>query len=188
MLPDDFSNRTAQTYLAIASIIEGIENRLKFIDIGYILINVIVFFPTVFFTYSTLDKSGETLIPIGLLFIFCCHVVGISVNTYWVTSSMRLQLKLKLRYFQARYLERKLNMAGESIFSDESAFFNPEIGAVKSPDGKETTMYPTHGPLRMDGFVGAAKPRTLSLLLPFVFFVIYLASFLSILIYGWSIT
>jgi hypothetical protein len=98
-----------------------------------------------------------------------------------VASSPRAQLKLKLRYFQARYLERKLNCKGEYIISDESLFFNPEIRKVESSDGKETVFYPTEGPSRMDGFIGAARPRTLSLMMPFWFFIIYLLSLVTIL-------
>ena len=56
-------------------------------------------------------------------------------------------------------------------------FFNPEIKKVKSPDGEETLLYPTKGFLRMDGLVGASKPRLLLLLMPFIFLTYYLASF-----------
>ena len=94
---------------------------------------------------------------------------------------MRLQLKLKLRYFQVRFLERKLNRAGEFIFSDESLFFSQKTREIKSPDGKETVSYPTKGFLRMDGFAGAAKPRYLSLLMPSMFFAFYLITFCGIM-------
>jgi len=68
---------------------------------------------------------------------------------------------------------------GEYIISDESLFFNPEIRKVDSPDGKETVFYPTEGPSRMDGFVGVARPRILSLIMPLLFFIIYLSSLFS---------
>jgi len=47
---------------------------------------------------------------------------------------------------------------------------------------KETVLYPTEGMLRMDGFIGAAKPRALSLMMPLLFFIIYLSSLITILL------
>lgn len=172
---------TIKKYLALVSIIHDIEKRLKWSEIAYIFLNIAVFFPTIFFVSTVIHRADNPIHPIDLLFILLCHVFGISINTYWTASSMRLQLKLKLRYFQARFLERKLNCAGENIFSDESLFFNPDIGQVVSPDGKETVRYPNEGLLRMDGFVGSAKPRVLSLLIPLIFFGIYVGSFFTVL-------
>ena len=172
---------TAEKYLALISIIHGIENRLKWSELAYILMNFIAFFASIYFISSIIHDYGQSLAPVDMLFIFFCPIVGISLNTYWMASSLRSQLKLKLRYFQARFLERKLNRDGEFILTDEGIFFAPEIGQIKAPDGRETLVYPTKGVLRMDGFVGSAKPRVLSLLLPSVFFVIYLSSLLSIL-------
>ena len=115
-----------------------------------------------------------------MFYILLCHVFGLALNTYAIATSMRTQLKLKLRYFQARFLERKLNSTGEFIISDESSFFAPDIGKIESPDGKETLLYPKKGILRMDGFIGSAKPRVLSLVIPMIFFIIYLSSFISL--------
>ena len=173
---------TDQKYFFLLSNIENIENRLKWSELGYIALNLIVFFPTAFFVSHVFDKLRILpLEPMDLLLLSFCFVIGFSINAYWTASAMRLQLKLKLRYFQARYIERKLNTEGEFFVSDEALYFDPAISRVESPDGKENVMYPREGMLRMDGFVGAAKPRLLSLLIPFVFFVIYLASFLTIL-------
>jgi len=170
-----------KTYLTIASIIEAIENRMKWSELIYIFMNLSVFAMVIISVAITTKETGQPVKPIHLNLIFSCLAIGICINTFWVASSMRLQLKLKLRYFQARYLERKLNRDGEYIFSDESLFFNPEIGEVKSPDGKETVLYPKEGILAMDGHIGSAKPRTLSLVMPLMFFIIYLISLLSII-------
>lgn len=175
-------SETTKKYLTVVSLINRIEDRLKWSELVFILLNLLVFFPTINFLSSTIHKTDQPLTPIDMLFIFFCLVIGISINTYWTASSMRLQLKLKLRYFQARFLERKINRPGEFIFSDESLFFGEATREIMSPDGKETVLYPTKGFLRMDGFVGAAKPRHLSLLMPFMFFAIYLISFLGIMI------
>jgi hypothetical protein len=179
---ENADNETTQKYLTVASLINGIEDRLKWSELVFILLNLIVFFPTINFLSPFVRKTVQLLTPMDMLFVFFCLVIGISINTYWTASSMRLQIKLKLRYFQARFLERKLNRTGEFLFSDESLFFNPTIRQIKSPDGEETTYYPTKGFLRMDGFVGSAKPRHLSLLMPFMFFAIYLISFFGIVI------
>ncbi len=175
------SRESTKKYLTIISLIDGIENRLRWSELAFILLNLIVIFSTMSFLSIVIGDVGQPLNPIFMLFIFFSHAIGISINAYWTASSTRLQLKLKLRYFQARYLERKINRKGEYLISDESFFFNPEIGKVESPDGKETVFYPTDGFLRMDGFIGAAKPRLLSLLMPFLFFIIYLASLVSIM-------
>ncbi len=94
---------------------------------------------------------------------------------------MRLQLRLKLRYFQARALERKMNCAGEFIFSDEHIFFEPTVYRLESFDKKETIFYPTSGPARMDGFVGSAKPRVFSWMFPLLFIIIYWTVFFLVL-------
>ncbi len=168
---------STKKYLAIISLIDGIENRLKWSEIVFILMNLCVIFSIMIFLTA---NTGQPWNPVFMLFLLFTHAIGISINAYWTASSTRAQLKLKLRYFQARYLERKLNCNGENIVSDESLFFNPSIRKVESPDGKETVFYPMEGFLRMDGFIGAAKPRVLSLLMPFLFFIIYLSSFANI--------
>ena len=172
-----------QKYLALLSIIGNIEDRLKWSRLGYTAMNLTVFFLTIFFVANVFERLAlRPLQGIDVLFVLFCHVVGILINAHWATSAMRLQLKLKLRYFQARYLERKLDQAGEYFLTDESVFFNPANGRLESPDGKETVIYPKEGAFRMDGFVGAAKPRMFSLLMPVVFFLIFFSSFVTILL------
>lgn len=172
---------TTKKYLSLISIIHENEKNLKWSELTYIFLNIMVFFPSIHFISTVANREGTPVSSVDILFILLCHVFGIFINTYWTASSLRLQLKLKLRYFQVRYLERKLNRAGEFFFSDESLFFDPNIGKIESPDGKETVDYPTKGVLRMDGFVGSAKPRVLSLFIPMIFFIIYFASFFSVL-------
>ena len=172
------TNESTKKYLAIISLIDGIENRLKWSEIVFIAMNLVVIFSIMGFLTA---NTGQPWNPVFLLFLLFTHSIGISINAYWTVSSTRSQLKLKLRYFQARYLERKLNRKGEYIISDESLFFNPSIRKVESPDGKETVLYPMEGFLRMDGFIGAAKPRILFLLMPFLSFIIYLSSLFFII-------
>lgn len=173
---------TVQKYLAIMTSIHEKEKCMRGYEIAYIFLNVAAFFATVFYISGVLSRTIQTVSFLDMLFILLCHVFGLSINTFWTVSSMRMQLKLKLRYFQARFLERKLNRAGEFIFSDESLFFDPKTGKVESPDGKETLIYPRKGPLRMDGWIGSAKPRVLSLFFPIMFFIIYISSFTSVLL------
>ena len=121
------SCESTKKYLAIISLIEGIENRLKWTEIVFILMNLVIIFSLMGFLAVVIVDDGQPLNLIFLLFILFSHAIGISINTFWMASSTRSQLKLKLRYFQARYLERKLNCKGEYIISDESLFFNPAI-------------------------------------------------------------
>jgi hypothetical protein len=174
---------TTRKYLALVSMIEGIQNRLKYSEPVYILLNLIVFFGLINFFGHTVGRVGRPEAHIHILFIFFCHVIGLFMNTHWAAASARLHLKLKLRYFQARFLERRLNRSGEFILSDEELFFDPETGRLESPDGKETLFYPKKGFLRMDGFVGSARPRVLSLVLPLLFFILYLVSLIVFVIF-----
>ena len=110
---------------------------------------------------------------VGESFVFLSLVVGMAICAYWAAYATRLGLKLKLRYFQARYLERKMNTQGEFIISEEGVFFNPTNKGIESPDKEEHLLYPAQGAARMDGFIGSAKPNYFSLLMPCMFFVIY---------------
>lgn len=174
-------NETTKKYLSVLTLIHEKEKYMRFYEIAYIFLNIVVFFFTIFYISVVINSTIQTISFLEMLFILLCHVFGISINTYWTASSMRMQLKLKLRYFQARFLERKLNRSGEFIFSDESIFFDAKNGKIESPDGKETLIYPRKGPLRMDGFIGSAKPRVLSLFFPIIFFIVYIVSFISVL-------
>jgi hypothetical protein len=170
-----------EKYLALVNLIEQIQHRLQYSELLYIFLNLLVFFPSIFFTANVFGRSDYTPHTSFVLFILFSFVIGMILNSYWIVTSIRLQLKLKLRYFQARNLERKYNDSGEFFISDEARYFNPEIGMVESFDGKETIFYPKKGFLRMDGFIGSAKPRYLSLMIPAIFFIMYLVSFYSVL-------
>ncbi len=172
-----------QKYQVIVSLIEGIESRLKWSELFFISLNILLFFLFVLGIRPILDNIEMIITPFDILAFFACITIGLTINAYWAASAMRLQLKLKLRYFQARILERKIDRSGESFYSDESLFFNPKIHRVESPDGKEAVDYPTKGFLSMDGFVGAAKPRVLSLLMPLVFFTIFIAILITTVLY-----
>ena len=162
------ARETVQKYLLLMKMICIMENRLVRSEIVYLVINIFIFLSsTIFFNRKGLFTSSLAL-HWSALGMFVCIV--------WLASSLRLQLKLKLRYFQARYLERKMDSAGESFCSDESIFFNPEIRKIESPDKKEFLQYPIKGLSRMDGFVGAAKSRYLTWIIAGIFFFLYLVT------------
>jgi hypothetical protein len=75
-----------------------------------------------------------------------------------------------------------MDSAGENFCSDESIFFNPEIRKIESPDKKELLQYPVKGLSRMDGFMGAAKSRYLTWILPGIFFFFYLVTWIYFLL------
>lgn len=171
---------TVVKYTSLMSLISTIENRLRLSDIFYLTLNILVLLFTVNFVSSLFQKIGYFPTYMDLALTFICIVTGMSINAYWLAFAMRVQLRLKLRYFQARFLERKMDSIGENIYSDESVFFEPSIRRVESPDKKETVYYPTAGFSAMDGFVGAAKPRYFSWLLPCLFIFIYWIIFILI--------
>jgi hypothetical protein len=75
-----------------------------------------------------------------------------------------------------------MDFKGEYFFSDEDIFFDHEIREIESPDKKESLQYPMKGFSRMDGFLGAAKPRYLTWILPSIFFLLYLLIFIDTLV------
>jgi hypothetical protein len=171
---NDKMELTVQKYLGLMEMISTIENRMTRSEMTYLIVNVFIFFT------STLALPQAQFLghPFSLFWL----IIGMYICTFWIASSLRLQLKLKLRYFQARYLERKMDSAGENFFSDEGLFFNPKIRIIESPDEKEILEYPVKGFKRMDGFVGAAKPRHLTWILPSVFFIFYTLTLIYFLI------
>jgi hypothetical protein len=169
-----------ETYIALMNSITNMEDRLRWSDLIYLLLNIVVLLFSVLFISSLIHKADYYLTYIDLTLIFSCLMIGMSIDAHWVASAMRAQLKLKLRYFQARSMERMFNNAGGYIFSDESAFFT-NIRHLKSPDNKETLQYPTSGLARMDGFIGSAKPRYFSWMLPCLFIAVYWFIFFVVL-------
>jgi hypothetical protein len=168
------AQQTVQKYLLLMEMICTMENRLVRTEIVYLIINMVIFLSSAI----SLNRDRFSRNPF-LLFWFA---LGMWMCVLWVTSSLRLQLKLKLRYFQARYLERKMDSAGENFCSDESTFFNPEIRKIESPDKKELLQYPVKGFVWMDGFIGAARPRYLTWILPSIFFFFYLVAWIYLLL------
>ena len=161
--------------------VNEMEKRMTWSDLVYLSLNVAVLF--IFTLISRLaDTAYSSLSAIQLLSTLFCLVTGMALCVYWTASAIRLQLKLKLRYFQARFLERKINRIGEYILSDENEFFSADLKPVESPDGKERLYYPTSGATRMDGFVGRLKPRHFSWLMPLLFFGMYWVIFVWVII------
>ena len=160
------AQQTVQKYILLMKMISIMENRFVRSDIAYLIINIFIFL----ISMMSLNREGF----FGNTFLLFWFALGMLVCVLWITTSMRLQLKLKLRYFQARYLERKMGSEGEFFFSDEDIFFDRKIRKIESPDKKEIVQYPTKGFSRMDGFIGAAKSRYLTLILPSILFFFYL--------------
>lgn len=177
-MTEDKGQATTMKYLDLMKMISIMENRLVRTETVYLILNVFIFFISII--WLILLRSSDFLHLskyLGSSFLLFWLVVGLFICILWITFAMRLQLKLKLRYFQARYLERKMDVAGESFFSDEEIFFNRKIRKIESLDEKELLEYPSKGFTAMDGFIGAAKPRYLSWILPILFTALYLVAF-----------
>jgi hypothetical protein len=171
---NDKMELTVQKYLELMKMILTVENRMVRSEMTYLIVNIFVFF------ISTLSLRHAQFF--GYPYVLFWLIIGMYLCVFWVASTLRLQLKLKLRYFQARYLERKIDSAGENFFSDEGIFFSPKMRKIESPDEKEILQYPVKGFKRMDGFIGAAKPRLLTWILPSVFFIFYLITWINFLV------
>jgi hypothetical protein len=168
------AQQTVQKYILLMKMIGMVENRHVRSEIAYLIINIFIFLS------STMSLNREGFFDSSFLLFW--FALGMVVCVLWITTSMRLQLKLKLRYFQARYLERKMDSAGENFCSDEAIFFNRQIRKIESPDKKELLQYPVKGLGRMDGFIGAAKSRYLNWILPSIFFFFYLVTWIYFLL------
>jgi hypothetical protein len=168
-------------YLFLMKMIHTMENRLVYSETMYLMINVFIFFTSIL-CLNLVKFSISSFFYLSFHYLLFWLAIGMFLCVFWIASAMRLQLKLRLRYFQARYLERKMNGVGEYFFSDEAIFFNPKIRKIESPDKEEVLQYPTKGLSRMDGFLGAAKPRYLTWMLPSIFFLLYLFIFINTLV------
>lgn len=171
---NDKMTLTVQKYLGLMNMISALESRMTRTEMIYLIANIFVFF------VSTLSLPRAQFFSYSYVLFWL--IIGMFLCVFWIASTLRVQLKLKLRYFQARFLERKMDSEGENFFSDEGTFFNPKIRQLESPDEKELLEYPGKGFLRMDGLFGAAKPRHLTWILPSVFFSFYLITWISFLI------
>jgi hypothetical protein len=176
------TEQTVQKYLLLMNMIGTMEDRLLRSEMVFLIVNIFIFFTSTI-SLNILEPFGSSYFYISNYFFLFWLVIGMFVCVFWIASAMRLQLKLKLRYFQARYLERKIDSAGENFCSDEDIFFDPKIRNIESPDKKELLQYPVKGLTRMDGFIGAAKPRHLTWMLPSIFFILYLLTFISIVLF-----
>jgi hypothetical protein len=177
------TEQTAQKYQLLMNMIGTMEDRLSRSEILYLIVNVFIFFTLTISLHILKPFSSSYYYYVGTYLFLFWLVIGMYVCTFWIASAMRLQLKLKLHYFQARYLERKMDSAGENFCSDEDIFFDPKIRKIESPDKKEFLQYPVKGFARMDGFIGAAKPRHLTWVLPGIFFILYLFAFICIMLF-----
>jgi len=172
---------TLNIYLRLVDTINEHQSRLVWSEFVFIAFEVVIFFGCVVQVIRMGDRPIQSVGTISSATVLVSLAIGIAVSAYWIAYSMRLQLRLKLRYFQARFLERKLGGIGEDIFAGD-ARFNKDMTMLESPDGVETIVYPRKGALRMDGLFGGAKPRVLSVLMPGLFFILFMTLFIWILV------
>ncbi|MCG8421256.1 MAG: hypothetical protein MJE77_25330 [Proteobacteria bacterium] len=105
--------------------------------------------------------------PMARTFLLLLLTMGMGLCTYWTAQSLRLQMRLKLRYFQTRAVERAMGNPNTNLLSDEATFFNKH--ELVASDGLEKMLYPDS----LDGFMGHLRMRAWSWFLPCMFFVSY---------------
>ena len=172
---------TMEKYRILVSIITKAENRLRFSELAFLSLNILIVFFLITVVLILTRRADYYLTYFDCALVFMCIAIGMFVDIYWVAYAMREQLKLKLRYFQGRSFERKLDCPDETIFSDENIFFDPQIRRIESADKKETLLYPVGGMTGMDGVAGALKPRHFTWLLPATFVAVYGTVFILII-------
>lgn len=174
--------RTNAKYMALLTEISNLEGRQNWAGLLCIFLNCLIVIFSTQFVLLIIEKGLNHISQIELGSVLFVPVMGIGVCFYWSAYLTRLQLKLKVHYFQARYLERKTSIAGECFISDQSKFFNPTIHELQSPDGKELLIYPATGPNRMDGFIAGTRPSLFSLIMPALFTIIYILLIIGMVI------
>ena len=173
--------QSVQKYSLLMKMIFILENRLIRYEMVYLIIHIFIFFTSTI-CLNVVKFFGSSYFYLSFHYLLFWLAIGMFLCVFWIASVMRLQLKLKLHYFQARYLERKMDAEGENFYSDEGIFFNPATQKIESPDKKEVLEYPVKGLSRMDGFLGTAKPRYRTWILPSIFFMLYLLTFINTLV------
>lgn len=164
---------TIRKYVALLQLITSQQNRLTWVEVAFMALDILLLMATVMYiSFKPINPSSSIEITFTILLL----AVGEALSAYWLTFAMRLQLRLKLHYFQARQFERSMGRVSEDIFIGE-ALFNKDHLMLKSADGLETIEYPSKGFLKMDGFASSAKPRHLSWFMPALFSAIYLFIF-----------
>ena len=171
---------TRDNYFAVLKIISETQNRLGWTELVFLALDIVL----LIFTSGliALMSYRGTPLPFQIALIILCLAIGLSLSTYWIATAMRLQLKLKLRFFQARYLERKIGREDEGIYSNEAVFFDENVHSLESPDKKEQITYPSSGLTGLDGLIGSAKPRHLSWFMPGFFSLIYIIMFFWVIL------
>jgi hypothetical protein len=155
------------------TMISSMQTRLLWAELVFLALDLGVFLSAALFLL--LNYGHERFLPIDFAVLCFLLAIGMAISTYWITYCMRLQLKLKLRFFEARYIERKMDAIGENFLTDEEVF-NKDHRRIESPDGMESMTYP-HS---LDGFMGGAQPRQLTWYISGVFFVTYVILFIWI--------
>lgn len=173
---------TERKYLALVSFISDMEKRLSWSELIFLALNIFIFCFSVIVIYPYRDILQPTVSSFDLMLILFCLIIGMAISTYWTAYASRLELNLKVKYFQLRYFERKMNRQGENIFSGLTPFFTPGIGKLESYDKEEILLFPKATLSHLDGFFGSIQPKHLSVFIPFLFFLFFVLIFWFIII------
>lgn len=173
---------TERKYLALMSMVSEMERRLNFSELTFLFLNIVIFGLLVISIFPVKQQLAPTMSSLEIMLVLFCLIVGMTVSTYWTSYASRLELNLKVKYFQMRYFERKMNREGENVFSGLRPFFSPGIGKLECPDQKEILSFPRGHIFSIDGKLGSIQPKHISLFVPFLFFIIYVFIFWFIVI------
>lgn len=171
---------TLEIYLRLFDAIHEHQSRLAWSEIVFIVLETVIFLAGVAQLTRIGDRPAETADTIATAAILTTLAIGMVVGAYWIGYASRLQLRLKLRYFQARYLERKLGGVGEDVLSGD-ARFNKDVTELESPDGEEIIVYPHGASRRASGLLESTRRRLPSVVTPVLFFMIFSALFVWVL-------
>ena len=100
---------TERKYLALMSMVAGMERRLNWSELTFLFLNIVVFGFLVVSIFPFKQQLAPTMLSLDIMLVLFCLIVGMTVSTYWTSYASRLELNLKVKYFQLRYFERKMN-------------------------------------------------------------------------------
>lgn len=139
-----------------------------------ILVDTFFLFANLFLLLFIVYNQLNTPIPLPtdskfILYIsfILLSVLGIFLSAVWISSNLRFQMFLKLRYFQYRSIERLLGKSLVPVYGDENQYFARPPQEIQSLDQQEVLLN------NFTGVAGRLKSFPWSWILPVIFFAFY---------------
>lgn len=160
----DFSEDTGivlKEYEILVDLLKYHHSQLQDFNRTFLFANIVLAGAAVFILQTKSYDAPAFLTPLCLL--------GTAVSTVWMCITEKIYVDSDLRWFQLRYIERRL-MRTDGIFTTGREFFQKKT--LKSPDGRDD---PLRFPAGLKGLLARFRIMWTGLLLPLFFICLYIA-------------